>query len=727
MKLSKIQFKLKWLIIGFFLATLVFVAYSSRVYNKTSLVGDYDPWFQYRHAKEILENNLIPPKWDLLSFFPPGRPFPDNIGWMYTMIIFYKIISIFSEVSFMEATILSPAIMVGLTVISGFLLGKELSNEWGGLATGIFAAMAPSLIGVSMAGYCDTDSVVVFYSLLSVFSILLAMRKRKIFYYVFSVIVNLIFIFNWWFGWYVQFFFLLLIPSMFGYKVIDNLIKTRKIRLDFKKMFGELKPTLVPLLIVLVATSIISFVLGMGNVVDFIFLAFGFRSGGGMVVNVSVAELQPINILTKGGFNVVASRVDYIPLYFMLFGLPILVFYKFYRKEEISFKDIFLFMWAIITFYMILSGIRFSLLFSVAVAASAGYVIGNIVEYIRNKDVFIRSAVYGVLFFLVLFFTSRTLAFGLNIGGMDISQNWIDMFDWLKENADEKAIVSTWWDPGHIIVGYTNLRVHADGAHCSPTECVPYNHNIRIQNMGRIMSTSDEGEAVEILEKYMNLDSEDCEKVKEKYGDIVPEESCEPVSEMYFISSSDLIGKFTWMNYFGGYRAPIKDWESLRANPGVCCAQTPNTEPEQISCGEFANQGKGVWVWCPWIFNYNETKKDAEGNDVYIYLYSGLTISIIQKGGQILPVYNNQYVINNILLPSANGTDLVDLSDSDVNLDKIDGLIIVEGGGRSLIYLAPAIKESVFVKTFFFEGKGLDNFELVFSNPEIRLFRVNFD
>ena len=45
----------------------------------------------------------------------------------------------------------------------------------------------------------------------------------------------------------------------------------------------------------------------------------------------------------------------------------------------------FRFIWALVTFYIILNGVRFALLFSVAVAASAGYVIGNIINYIKNK------------------------------------------------------------------------------------------------------------------------------------------------------------------------------------------------------------------------------------------------------------------------------------------------------------------------------------------------------
>jgi len=309
---------------------------------------------------------------------------------------------------------------------------------------------------------------------------------------------------------------------------------------------------------------------------------------------------------------------------------------------------------------------------------------------------------------------------------MQVGQNWIDMLDWLNENADPKAEVATWWDPGHIIAGYTGLRVHADGAHCGAKQCIPYPHDIRIQDMGRMMSTNNETEAVELLKKYVVLSEEDCKKVKEEFGDIVPNEACEPVSEMYFIASSDLIGKFTWMNYFGGFRAPIGSQEDFMKNPGVCCPSTPKSEPGQMSCGEFADQGRGVWVWCPWIFSYTGQQQDQQGNPVHVYDYSGLKLVVVQKQNQLIPIYNNRYVINNMIFYNEGQLQMVDLSNADINLEKIDGMVWIDPGFRTIIYFSPSIKNSIFTRLFFFNGEDLDHFELVFSNSEIKLFKVNF-
>ncbi len=711
------------------LVGLVYFAFWTRSFTLDNpLILDYDPFFFYRLAKNILENNLNPPKWDLLSFFPPGRPTHPELGWPYTMILFFKIFSFFTQdITFMYIAKLSPALMVGLSIIPAFILGRELSNNWGGLLTGLFAITAPTFIGVSMAGYCDTDVVVVFYTFLSIFSIFLAVRKKKIFYYILSIALMLWFLYNWWFGWYTILFFTLFIPSFFIFRFLETIIREKKLKIDLTAVLKDSKNILVPLVIIIIIVNILGTLLGRGNLWDIVGSAFQFLGGGAAIVNVSVAELQPINIFTKGGFQQIANRAGFYPTLISLVGIPLIALYKLFKKVKISFIEVFLFMWMILTFYLILHGIRFSLLFNCAVAASAGYVLGNLIRMIKNQRVFFKSTIFGVILIVCLMSASDAIQLGIQSGGMEVGSNWIEMLDWLKENADAKAIVSTWWDPGHIIAGYTGLRVHADGAHCGPGECIPYDHNIRIQNMGKIMSTSDEGEAAEILKKYMQLTPEQCQEVKQKFGDIVPKEACEPASEMYFISSNDLIGKFTWMNYFGGYRAPINSGADFQKNPGVCCAQTPKSEPDQIPCGEFADQGKGVWIWCPWIFNLKDVKQDEQGNQIYVYDYSGLTISILQKPDTLIPIYNNQYLINHMTFFSDNQMQNIDLSNSSVNLERIDGLVWVDPSFRSLIYFAPKIKDSIFTRTFFYNGEGLEHFELVYSNPEIKLYRVNFD
>jgi len=94
------------------LLLMVAIAYLSAIIRMPTMssptVLDYDPFWHYRHAKEIVDNNMRVPKWDLLSFYPPGRPTERAEGWNYAIAIFFKIFQFFNpNVSFVYVAKLS--------------------------------------------------------------------------------------------------------------------------------------------------------------------------------------------------------------------------------------------------------------------------------------------------------------------------------------------------------------------------------------------------------------------------------------------------------------------------------------------------------------------------------------------------------------------------------------------------------------------------------------------
>ena len=96
-------------------------------------------------------------------------------------------------------------------------------------------------------------------------------------------------------------------------------------------------------------------------------------------------------------------------------------------------------------------------------------------RHIETPDLHVAT-LFGVVLILSLLFISEAVQIGQGSTGLEISGNWLNGLEWLKQNADKDALITTWWDPGHIIAGYTGLKVHADGAHCAPGECIPYFH-----------------------------------------------------------------------------------------------------------------------------------------------------------------------------------------------------------------------------------------------------------
>ncbi|MCC5994443.1 MAG: hypothetical protein LM587_02545 [Candidatus Aenigmarchaeota archaeon] len=670
---------------------IIYIGFYIRSIYVPNIVADYDPWYYYRLSVNVLESNYNPPKWDILGFYPPGRPYEKHLGVEYTLVTFYKIISNFVKMTFMQFFIIAPAIISGLSAIPAYIATRYLTkSKISGLFSAFFAVLAPSFIGYSVAGYMDSKAFVVFYSFLSIFSLMFAMKRKDWIGYLTAIIVNLLFIYTWsGGGWYPLIAFLFFIPAVLIFRIFEDIIHNRSLKVNFKPLIEEAKSLVIPFLIIIITINAITQIWLKENILNSILAALGFAGFvPTLLVNISVAELQSINIFSLEGFQRVASSVGFLPTVLTLFGLPLLILFKIWRKEKIAFEEIFLFLFALVTFYMILHGVRFALIFSVATSLSAGYVIGNFYNYLKSyKNQFLIAIFFGIILFYFLDLFSKAYVFGEQYSrGYGISENWKSALDWLKQHGNTTTLVATWWDPGHIIAGYTGLKVHADGAHCGPGVCIPYDHNIRIQDMGRIFSTSNEEEAYSILKKYTYLTKEQCDEIKKKYGNtiydnILKEDPCKTnITKIYFIASNDLIGKYYWLTYFG--------------------------------------TGTGrQYVVLPL------TGRDNQGNLVY---GNGI-LTLAFKEDKIIPILNipSQGIFNTVvrkLVFVYQGNQLTfDYSNA---TNKIDGLVFSDGS--TAIYMDPQTANSMLTKLYFFNGEGLKYFKLVYSNPEVKIFEVNF-
>jgi dolichyl-diphosphooligosaccharide--protein glycosyltransferase len=410
-----------------------------------------------------------------------------------------------------------------------------------------------------------------------------------------------------------------------------------------------------------------------------------------LLVNISVAELQTLNVFTSDGIVAVATRVGILPTVLTALLIPF-AFYKMYKKEKINYIEIFLFIWALVSIFLISRGIRFSLLFSIAAAATSGYVIGNLFLHLKHRLI-LFSIVFGIIGLFSIFFLSDAIQYGFAGTSMILSQNWYDSLDWLKTNGDQDSLVMTWWDPGHIITGYTGLKAMADGAHCDPNNCIPYNHNIRIRDMGRTFSTSNETEALDIIEKYKELTPDQCQSARDKWGAIMPSDACKPVSNIYLIASSDLIGKYYWLSYFGSYNETTKVGEG--------------TQFSQLSFSGFDSSG------LPTYGNVITLMQKESDNQLFAVINvpeQGIRNAVIKD----LVYYQNNQKIR-ISYNSTNSTSKV-----------FDAMLWVDPSFQAVIFMDAPVRDSIFTKLFFWDGEGLKHFEMVYSNSEVKIFKVIF-
>jgi len=655
-----------------------------------------------------------------------------------------------------------------------------------------------------MAGYCDTDAPVAFYFFFSIFATLLALKKKSFFAIAFAVLANLLFVWNWGGGWLTLILFTVFTFALPFFRILESIVHTFSFKIDFKVLMQEWFEVSKPIFFVVVATNLLGYFFfhstlflsffgglaftGLGFLVRGIALVvllawcglfaynffYSLRSeettkarvyaGLGLLftvflailtiqavisvpeapllVNISVAELQPVNIFSREGFMSVVNRAGLLTV-LLSFGLLALAAYKIWKKEKILPEEIFLFLSAIFMFLLISRGVRFDLQFTVVASIAAGYMIGNYKKYpevllllmivsllvtypiftrtipeifyfafivllpflvlYKKEEKLTNALILGIFAFQTLFFISNSVQMG-QAGGMEISKNWYDALDWLVNNSDSQTIVVTWWDPGHILAGYSYYKqkpfmVMADGAHCGPTDCLVYDHNIRIQDMGRVFATSNETEAINILKNYMGPTQEQCENLKATFGNKIYDnplkvDPCKPMKKMYLIASADLIGKYYWLSYFG-------------TGTGRNYFQLPIT--------------------------------GTRGNSL---LYSEGIISLVVNDTSFIPVLNipeqgiRNRIISRISYMDASGNivtkDYSSMPNSipgflwalpDFGIAGSTGQLIVP---YYVIFMSPEIENSLFTKMFFYKGQGLQHFKLVHQNPEVKIFEVIF-
>ena len=685
----------KYYYLIFFVAIFFFAVYVRWSTSNFDYILDYDPWWFFRHAQELVQSSLIPPKWDILSYFPPGRPVDFYLGWSYTIAVFYLIVKPFTAISLMRFSGLFIAFFSAACAIPAYLVGKYVTNKWGGLTTAFFGTITPIFVSRSIAGYPAADAADVFWTFMSVFATLYAIKnfknlkdKKSWLAIIFAVASYWFFAFNFNNPWYVYYVFLAFLPFLFLIKILlaaSSRDRQSSLKMKLHSFLPEFKNISIAVILIGVIGQVITqltigWPFNTTPPIQNFFGAIGFISNTALLVNISIAELQSLNVFSLQGFSQLISNIGIVPIVLM-FGLVVLIFYKWAKKKDVSVAEYFTIVWLLATFWLITHGIRFSLLFAIAVAAGAGFVVGNLVDLLKGKNKILVASIYGLLIFAMIWHLSDNIVFSANAKGLDIGQNWKDALNWLKNNADKNANIATWWDPGHIITGFTGLRVVADGAHCTPDSCVPYSINVRIQDMGRAFATVDENESATILHKYVQLTPQECQNVTQKFDGLVPKEACAPASEIYFIASTDLIGKFYWLSYFG------------------------TGEKHNFIQLSLSNVGQSV----------NGTPSSFE--------YGGGALTLVLRDGKYVPIVNNVNIVKNIVY-YVNGQPQQFSYANATNI--LDGLVIVDPSYQQITYLDPQIMNSVFTKLYFANGQGLQHFKLVYDNGEVKIFKVIF-
>ncbi len=745
----------------FILAGIIFAAIGLRWISADfqGLLGA-DSWWFYRHAEEIYNNNFEPPKWDILSYSPPGRPADYYMGWSYTIAIFHAITQPFlSGMTMMQFSGLFTPVFASLAAVPAYFVGRVITNRWGGLLAALFAVMSPKFVGVSLAGYPDSDAPVVFYTFLAILTTLYAIKKadrlnfetfkgfslslsKYLPYIAPALLAYWLFSVNWNFSWYIFFVFLFFIPVLALFRLIEGKLLRREKGFAFViQKIRESRNVVVPVLLIGVIGELISIStytwpyftiplhqqmisglnflqagpvvfsifalllvslggvagLSLGRVkgllagsvicsaIVFVMLSSGVSGQQGTIVNQSIVELQPIQF-SSAGYQTILWKVGSAPIIIGGIGILGVMFFKSIKRKEITAFEYFVFFWVIVSLFLITAGERFSLMLTMAVAVASGLVVGNIVEHLKSKKgTGLAPQVYALIIFGILLLAADNVNYAYPVGERsETSPQWLEAMTWLKDNADKNSLILNWWHHGHMLAAFTGLKVHTDGAHC--VSCIPYGHDMRMIDMGRILTTSSEDESVDLIRKYASIDPAKCQTAAKKYNNILPDDACTNVNETYIIASSDMIGTYYWMSYYGSY-----DFES--------------------------GSGKGT--------GYDILNLTDEGADGTL-LYDNGKISIERRNDEPVAFLGvsaqgaNQTFGQLVYFDRLGNEKRVDYGSD----NTVKGLLWASPDWQYVLFMTEEVRDSIFTKLLFFNGEGLEHFQPVFENSGVKVYRV---
>ena len=448
-------------------------------------------------------------------------------------------------------------------------------------------------------------------------------------------------------------------------------------------------------------------------------------------------------------------------------------------------------MWVAATLYSVTKGIRFTLLivpaFSIAFGAFFGLIahfsnwFARFLEEETEFDKGVRFIVVPLMFLvlIMIFFAPFTIPVLAEVTGANLRNDfeyvwnaaeavpandgpimndaWHNALTSIKDNSEENAIITSWWDFGHHFKAIAERPVTFDGA----TQSTPQAHWVgrffmtdneteaigilrmldcggsqatdRIaEGLDRIQDNSDGNhedqtvEAVKLTKQIILLGREDAENALTDRGFSATEADqilglthCDP-PEAFVIASDDMIGKAGVWGHFGGWNYTKADlWKSARELPRHRALQymkeKHGIEEDEANVlflemqGIADDQQADAWI-SPWPRIAGTTQACRKEGEL-VSCENGLVVNVTAIDAWFTTQNGNLHPQSIVYL---NESEFVEKR-YNVNTipEDLSVLLIPEGDGFSSLVASPELANSIFVRMFFLNGHGLKHFRLL--------------
>lgn len=684
---------------------------------------------------------------------------------IYLGYYFYRAVKLFdSGIVPMVAFAYLPVFLFALSVVFIFFITRRIAGNTGGFFAALLFSVVPFLVTKSGVGYADTDIQVVFFPLLIAFLFLEAFEAKKLLKSViFGVLAGLaagLFSFTWM-GWWYIFDFLV---GATGIYLLYYLYLNRK-RLSEQTIKKAAFRLAIPILIFAVSTAVfVGLLTGPETILLVIKGPLSFRG----IKDVATLDIWPNVYTTVAEQNVVplSNLISNIGGNF-LFALSVLgIALTLTKKDKHGHIDmkypLLLSIWFISTLYASTKGMRFILIIVPAFSIGFGTFVGIANQHISRfieKEFSIKkawgTAILVVLFGLILI-PSLINSYAITTSEVpDISDAWVRSLQMIKENASDEAVINSWWDYGHWFKHWADTPVTFDGT----SQNTPRAHWI-----GRMLLTDDEDEAVSLLrmmdcgadqtafalineklddemksvallKEVIILDEQDAKELLEESGfgqeeaeEIVSLTHCEP-PDNYLITSEDMVQKSGVWAHFGSWNFTKSDMvlriKSLGPAEGkALLAERYDIPDAQLDkyYYDIKNQDPNNWI-ADWP-GYASSPAGCTNSSDLLLCSDGLKFNISSgemyidsaAGGRIYPARYSYVDENGDFRIATSNTSIITSS----NGQQLGASLIKIGESYYTILMSPEIVGSMFNRLFYYNGYGLNHFDLFYSDRDVR-------
>ncbi len=713
---------------------------------------EIDSFYFMRFARNLVEKGMYGDKeengipYDTLVTAPLGTPLYRTWIHPYLLAKTYTLLRMFdSRIPLMEAFSFFPMVLVTITLLLVFWLALKLQN----LFAAFFSTLLFGLLGNGLVrtvwGNTDTDVYNLFFPvliLLGLYASLAAKTMMKQTALMFFTGLFLGLFARTWQGWWFVFdmvlgvFVIKLVYDLYAvYAVREHSFKNDVVLFVLFLFFTGLFVTLF--------TDFKEFSATLGN-------PFSYEQSITNVlrfdiwpnVYTTVSELQGASVA-----DIITSTGGILIHVIVLVGLLSSVIQR--RNEPAAFLCLVLLFWYGGMLYATTKGIRFALLLTVPIAWGFGIGIGALVQYIqKHKDHALIGLAPKVGVMLVCILAFGTIMLSKQVLGSYaevslsepvLNDAWQSVLETIKINSPPNAIITSWWDYGHVFKYVANRPVTFDGG--SQQRNLAY-------WVARMLTTANETEAVGILQmldcgstnaieiaenltnnsyaavllvqELVGMSKEEAQKYLEIKGyettRIIPALKCGP-PPAFVIVSGDMVKKAHIWGRFGL-------WNFTRA---LATQQVQGkSKPEALN---------GLQK----VFGWNQTRAEDEYNLFYDaktvndYIspeaaYDANLASCVDTGGFQLCgnglVFNTTSydaglitkTLDTVVYPTRDGRITTKKGQNQTS-PQISALVIPYTDQYESILVTPHFTESLFTRLFFYQGHGLKHFKLFTWQP----------